>query len=384
MDTSFPASIRNWKAKILGHPRIGAAEYRLHSDSDFLDHFVKEDWPYKFINAIPRYTEQGFVKPSIFLRLNLYVSLTRNDLSASDTKTYHGGDIIDEIAALVSLVLGARVESGGMSRDFSLEGDPLGRPIEFDSRAYRSIRAASSRPFVLPDVVASVNSINLNRLEILASLPELDAISAIALVKASRLYQEALWIAEEAPELAWLLLVSALEVAANCWRTAQDSPSARLAASKPELAEILTGAGGEAHLKKVAEIIEPTLGATKKFIDFTMQFLDTESRHKPLKFYHVDWCNSAMKRILSRIYEYRSKALHDGSPFPAPMCWPPHHFGEDRAFAETVLGLAASSKGSVWLKEDLPMNLHGFHLICRNALMNWWESLSSRTQSAEL
>ena len=37
---------------------------------------------------------------------------------------------------------------------------------------------------------------------------------AVALVRASRLYEQAVWIAEAAPELAWLLLVSAVEVAA--------------------------------------------------------------------------------------------------------------------------------------------------------------------------
>ena len=51
------------------------------------------------------------------------------DMTASDTGGYHGGGPAEEVAALVSLALGVRCRSGGITRRW-LRGDPdpLGTP----------------------------------------------------------------------------------------------------------------------------------------------------------------------------------------------------------------------------------------------------------------
>ncbi len=73
-------------------------------------------------------------------------------------------------------------------------------------------------------------------------------------------------------------------------------------------------------------------------------------------------------------------ALHEGIPFPPPMCdapfdergWPAPHEGGG-------LGLATGTQGGVWMSDDLPMTLHTFEYIARGALLNWWSSLATTT-----
>jgi hypothetical protein len=46
----------------------------------------------------------------------------------------------------------------------------------------------------------------------------------VALIRTARLHQDAVWIAEQEPELAWLMLVSALETGAGRWDRSAGSP----------------------------------------------------------------------------------------------------------------------------------------------------------------
>jgi hypothetical protein len=95
----------------------------------------------------------------------------------------------------------------------------------------------------------------------------------------------------------------------------------------------------------------------------------------------IAWDAPNLKRIFSKIYEYRSSALHGGTPFPLPMCLPalkPH--GWDAPY-EKPSGLAISSKGGTWRAEDVPILLHVFHYIVRGALLKWWQDLGENTSS---
>ncbi len=56
---------------------------------------------------------------------------------------------------------------------------------------------------------------HLDQVARLATIPSLAAPAQIALVRAARAYASGIWIAEEDPNLAWLLLVTAIEVAAT-------------------------------------------------------------------------------------------------------------------------------------------------------------------------
>src|SRR4051812_379492 len=88
----------------------------------------------------------------------------------------------------------------------------------------------------------------------------------------------------------------------------------------------------------------------------------------------VAWTPRAMRKILEIVYDYRSRALHGGEPFPAPMCWVPTIF--EGIALETPGGLAAATQGATWLASDTPINLHVFAYIVRGALLRWIASLT--------
>ena len=364
----YPPFVANWLAKRAGATKGSCTEYRLWSDSRFVGHLCDPEWPVQFLNPVPNPRTQGSTT-AIYVRFDLYVSSLKSDLFKTDVSAYHGGTIIDEVAALCSLALGVRIWAGSLSRIFGQDTDPLGRPVEFEFSEPRQVGNETHGNRVLPDVVG--DQVNINNLRILSSASNVNADTAIALIRAARLYQEALWLAESAPELSWLLFVSAIEVAAGNWSNVSDLPHERLEAARPELAKELMRVGGQAHLEAVANIISESLGSTKKFTEFVSNFALKES-HEPL---------DKVKKDMQKIYSYRSKALHSGVPFPAPMCSPPFlALGQNKPYWKVPIGLAASKNGGVWTAVDMPMNLHGFHEIVRGCLLNWWKSLSPQSE----
>ncbi|QZD72872.1 hypothetical protein [Pseudomonas sp. 3-2] len=369
-------AVQNWKLKAFGQQELSITEYPLYTDAHITGNIQKKDWPYDFLNTIPHVNEPGMVRHSITLRIEEYFCSTVPDFSKTSNLLFHGGLIQDEIAALASLCLGARIKAGGMSRIFgSSASDPLGRPTEWDYRLPPSLTVDKSR-LILPEVTGTHSLDELIRFEL---LPTLNSQRSIALVRAARFYQDALWIAESEPSLAWLLLVSSLETAANEWRAENGTASQRLTESKPELVARLMEYNDDNLVQFVAEQIEHTLGATKKFIDFTLNFLPSPPPLRPDLCDQFSWKRKPMKNMLGTVYQYRSYALHGGIPFPPPMCDPTRKFDESLGYSEVgTTALAVSSYGGVWTAGDLPINLHAFHYIVRGALLGWWESMGAK------
>lgn len=370
--------VQNWKLKNADRPRHSITEYPLYTDSHLTGQIHREDWPYAFLNTIPGGAEPGLVQHSCTLRVEEYIHSSVPDFSETNDSLYHGGLLQDEIAALASLCLGGRVKAGGMSRIFeTLTKDPLGLPMVWDFKRPPYL-TVNKNHLILPDVTGTHSLDELMRLK---SLPSLNAQQSIALVRAARFYQDALWIVESEPSLAWLMLVSALETAANHWRTEHGTAPERLADSRPELAAGLRECGGDTLVQFVAEQIEHTLGATKKFIDFTLEFLPSPPPSRPIECDQISWTRASMKKLLGTVYNYRSNALHGGTPFPAPMCDPPSKFDVSVGYSEIgTTALAVSSYGGVWKAKDLPINLHAFHYIVRGALLGWWEMMEREPQ----
>lgn len=375
---SVPA-VQNWKLKNANQPRLSISEYPLYTDSHIMGGIRREDWPYAFLNTIPLRNESGLVQHTITLRVDEYREQATPDFSKTDNSLYHGGLIEDEIAALASLCLGSRIKAGGMNRVFdALTDDPLGRPIQWNHKPLPSLTLDKHR-LILPDVVGTHSLDELTRLE---SLPTLNAPQSIALVRAARFYQDALWVAESEPALAWLMLVSALETAANQWRGENGTAPERLAELKPDLVAGLVASGGDTLVQFVAEQIENTLGATRKFLDFTLTFLPFPPQLRPNECDRISWESAPMKKVLNVVYNYRSAALHGGTPFPAPMCEPPQSYDDSVGYSELgTTALAASSYGGVWKAKDLPINLHAFHYIVRGTLLGWWETIAGQPQA---
>lgn len=368
-----PFSYENWKASISGGPLLHTVEYPLFTDAHIIGGPFVKYGPYKLFNAI-RMGNARSARPSMVLREDNYIDYKPPQMDKTDASRYHGGLLSDEIAALVSLCLGIRLKAGSKSRVFEPDGDASGLPISLEYSADPILLIMES-PLILPRARGEHNLENTAILSTFCSTP---SSAAVALVRAARLYQEALWIVESTPELSWIMLTSAIETVAGYWRKESEPSIERLRASESlaGLERELASHGDEDFVKRVADYIAPYMGSTKKFVDFVLEFLPPPPEHRPPESFQISWELRAMKKNLSKIYDYRSKALHGGVPFPAPMSNPPHRFRQDSPQAEIPTGLATSMKGGVWIAKDLPMLIHTFEYIVRCTLLNWWKSVA--------
>jgi hypothetical protein len=123
----------------------------------------------------------------------------------------------------------------------------------------------------------------------------------------------------------------------------------------------------------VAEKVVDFMGATKKFVDFMLEFLPEPPPDRPPELLRCSWEHTHIVASLRKIYEWRSRALHGGIPFPPPMCMSPVRF--DGALAEKPLGVGAAAQGGVWTEEDMPMLLYTFEYLVQHALVSWWISM---------
>jgi hypothetical protein len=205
------------------------------------------------------------------------------------------------------------------------------------------------------------------------TLPSLKPPDATALIKSARLYQDAIWIAESEPALAWVLMVSSIETAAGHWRKQKESSVERLKAFNKDLVGTLARSGGDTLVETVACAISDVIGSTKKFCDFSIEHLPLPPETRPALFIQHPWDVEVFRDSFKTIYSWRSNALHGGISFPLPMCEPPMKF--ENQFAEKPPGLATGAKGAVWMAKDTPMLLHLFEYIVRNSLIKWWNSL---------
>lgn len=347
----------------------------MFSDAYVVGHITEGLGPYSLLNTIPLFNNSGAVGIPMVARIAWHLEQSSPDLSKTDDALYHGGRSIDELAALISLALGARIYAGDISREFRDWTDELGWPRSWEHNHPPTI-LFRGRKRVLPSVTGQKNLDEVQGL--LASIVRVESSKFVGLVRSARLYEHALWLAESQPNLAWLMLVSALETAAVTEKIAEATPSQRLEDSKPNLVKILREAGDEQLVNKVASEIADSLGATTKFTKFTLRFLPPEPSNRPPEgFMQIPWSKRALREILSKVYSYRSVALHSGLPFPAPMLDSPCYLSSPDIPAERPLvGRACSQLGGTWNADDVPINLHAFHYIVRGALLNWWKSIA--------
>jgi hypothetical protein len=377
-------SWRNWRAFEAGEEHRGAVEIALYSDAHLtLRKFNRVQFgPYRFIwistRTLPRI---GHAQLGLVLRAGIYDDnpevlpdgTPRHRPKPGETTfaAYHGGDLGDELASLLSLLLGMRCRAGGIMREFDApaEADDLrGRPVDFEAER-PTLSARLGRPMI-PGLARAV--MLDEAIELLQSFPRLATSDSIALIRSARRFEQALWAADDDPQLAWLHLVSAIEAAADRWAFEED-PLADLRRAKPELFAALESRGDQELLSLVADELHAITGATAKFIKFTLAHLAAPPDERPGETFRVSWSKTKMRDHLALIYKWRSRALHAGVPIPGPMCEPPVVPDETGVPNETI--------GSWWYGDhywdarDMPMTLSIFVHIVRGALRQWWASL---------
>lgn len=372
-----PAHV-NWLKFVRSEESLGILEYALLSDVHFVGESVGLLGPYSILNNLTLPLYEGEVRPALTLRFSVHDDFEPLFTGETDTTRYHGGALSDEIAAYVSLFAGCRVQSGDQSRLFEVSGDPLGRPALWDRAPLPQVGGHPKRR-ILPGVLGERS---LTVLEPLAYFPRFSPARSVAATRSARLYQAALWSAEIDPNMAWLLLVGAVECAAGFEDTSRGSPLERLASAKPELVQYLSGLPVEGIEERIAEEFSGSIGSTRKFVEFLLTYLPNLPERPPLtgssvgtlvERSRIEWTADVLRPLLRKVYSYRSKALHGGVPFPAPMCGAPLRLGRE-PLAERPIGAGTMARGGAWASEDLPMHLHIFEHLVRGALVRWWTS----------
>jgi hypothetical protein len=376
-----PQVFRNWLASSQPDATpLRISEYPLFSDSRVTSEEAATYMPYAFLNPIPLKEYPGFFRPAIYVRIEYFLPLRVPKIEKTDTSAFHGGTLIDEIGALLSLALGIRIKAGTPSREFDDKKDPRGRPVgwlgqpEFLNTKY--------------DRVVVPSAISRPSLELLSPLLRLRTMTpdeANTLVKAARSYQKALLVAEEDPSLAWLFLVTAVEKAAGWWKSWSAPKLDTFRELKPELyLELSKLDEGDRACVMVAEDLFDLIRSKRKFVEFLLKFLPAPPAERPVVRAQVDWSESAMRKSLMKIYDHRSNALHEGTPFPPVMCDQPfkERSGDGRWYEEPGAHGYGTS-GGTWTKEDVPMYLNTFAYIVRGALLKWWAALGQTSCSLE-
>ena len=377
----------NWQAQRLGNPRRKTKhpdnvlirpiwqEFALYTDAQLNGPWLTVG-PYEFIETEKVNPARiGEARRLIVLRVFDHIEdiLFEGPIEpATDIEDYTGGDIGDELSALLSLALARRIRSGGVVRQGLPESDqPLGFPIESDHRPpvlepprHAPMIRELSDPASLKDAEALLNG-----------YPSLTGADAVALVRSARQYADGLWLADADPRVAWIKLVGALEAAAVRFDDRRfESAMDQLAFHNPELHAGLRDAPD--LLKTVAEQTSQLFRVQGKLRHFGGAFRPPPPPVRPDgEAFRIDW--DRLDALLRVIYEHRSRDLHAGIAFPAPLCDPPQILGADNVPAERFPALAVSTLGAEWTAEQLPMYLHVFAYLVGETLRSWWSSLIS-------
>ena len=374
-----PYSHRNWREYIAGKPLLEICEFPLLTDAHLTGGFDDDCGPYQFLDLVGLLPECGDAKPRFMLRFSRHidVGITIEDMKKMRNEIYHGGNAVDEIAALVSLALGVRLKAGGLAREFRIGNgeDPRGVPMKTGFTRNPVIPMSGSNLVLPMSCGYKMNRDVGDRSKYFASFSSLSNSDATALVRAARLYQDAMWLVESEPSLSWVMFVSAMESAASHWRDSQGNSWDIVKEWYPDLYKVVKGSSDVETGNKIIEEEARKIKSTKRFVEFSMNFRP----HPPLERPNEEWAQFSWEQgnfraTMDKIYKYRSRVLHDGQPFPAPMCQAPMKYSRGN-LPEKPLGEGHSSHFGTWRKADVPILLHTYEYIVRESLLKWWESM---------
>lgn len=379
-----PEGWLNWLAARAGQPRRTDShtegtlliplweEYGLYSDAWLMGELALG--PARFELAFPgEESRLGEAQMVIVLHVENHLGDPVYDAPSAETEdvgAYHGGGVGDEFASLVSLALGRRLRSGGVIRHRMSGTELEGRPFYAGHNAPRLAPPARGHS-ILPSISSSVDISEAKPL--MEHYALVSGNDAVTVVRAANQYADALWWADLDSRIAWIKLVSALEIAAKHWSDAKGLT--RLERFKKYMGKTykkFKDMHGEEVADSVANLWDENAGATARFVEFTKQHAPKPPEGRPSQISQVDWAN--LETPLRVIYGHRSRDLHSGLPFPAPMLEPPRpmlgSFPPERFAA-----VAAGGQGGSWPATSMPMFLHVFAFVARQALTNWWAEL---------
>jgi len=370
-----PAVYRNWLAYMEQRPCHGIDEYAVLSDGRItgeLNHRDpgRADGPYEVINVVPNNTEQS-TQIRLVLRIHRYLApspLVPNSENLSREYVEGGGLHEDEFVALLSLCIGIPLRCGGQMRIFYSGESPEGRPCAFDVHSLPERPRGAHHSRMIP----SPEEVNLSlATQFLSAFPNLEPSQAAALVRAARLYRDALWYSDSMPDMSWLMLVNAVETASQHYgsKMAQDSVwDNGLGKDLYPCIEKLHPS--DEQLSDIAAVIAKSSGVLAKVRSFILSHLPPEPLLRPEIKYQVPWDSKSLLKIFGNIYDLRSKAVHEGKQFPSELCRPAEIIGG--VYAEYSPPYERHPKSTL-------MRLHGFAYLVQQAILQWWLEAGTTT-----
>jgi hypothetical protein len=215
---------------------------------------------------------------------------------------YHGISMPAEFCALATVLLRRRVSLGPMLR--------------IDDLALRV--AAPSQQKHRGLISGEIDAASLiARIEDLRKLP--DAYHE-AFILAARMYQEALAIIDDKPDLAYLLLVSSIEVfvAKFMPRTKEEDLPADIREALDKCTD------SEARARIVKRLIELDRGISRNFATFIDAHVGDAfwSESPQISVDEGRVTKEELWDLMKRVYNQRSKTLHEAEPFPPNVLSP--------------------------------------------------------------
>jgi hypothetical protein len=212
--------------------------------------------------------------------------------------------------------------------------------------------------------------------ELLLGLPTIR--HAESLVASCRLYALALELIHDRPDISYQLLISSVETIANgTLRSFQPSDEAKLEHQKAVYDLALSLELGEETAKKLAiEACKGEWWATRKFKRFLMDNVGESVWTEQDELFHKIRLEDLPKRenfeqTLGKIYNARSKATHEGQPFPVTASYTGGPRISVRA-ASALFGTESPFPPVVW-----------FERVVNSALCGYWERAVPTLQRSE-
>jgi hypothetical protein len=257
----------------------------------------------------------------------------------------HGGGLADELIYLSSLFLRRRLKLGPITR-------------------------IDDRPVYLPgikdwiDKTLVTGGSNLGDLiEWFRLIENLNIKYYLKFILSAKLYHSALLLVEKDPDLAYLNLVSSIEVL--CDDT--DIGTITLDDLNDEKLKQLLDSIKNIELRKNIEkqIISREHFIKRKFIKFILNYIDASFWESSKRPEHGRIREEDLEDLLKRIYDQRSATLHNGEPFP-PSIYRPPMLG-----AEIDFSLGVYDGGRIWKQEEFIPNFHFFEKLINHVLKNF-------------
>ena len=202
--------------------------------------------------------------------------------------------------------------------------------------------------------------------EWLALLEGLDVGKQDTFVLAAKFYHEALQLIEQKPDLAYLNLVSAIEI------LCQDVDVGPVAVREIDqgLANMIAHIPDEDLRREIEEaLVRRQPFVQRKFVRFIEQYTRSSFWDDPARPSRGRIDPSQFRELLTRVYAQRSSTLHRGEPFPTYVFWPP--LSKEEEIPNYALAFHSDNGATTWEPKDYIPYPHFFEKLVNHVLKEY-------------